>query len=110
MASSFTTDLRSAIRVSSPAGLGLFPLGVALGLLVIQAGLPWWVTPALSIAAYAGSAEFVLVGLMTAGASLSTIAVTTALVNFRHVFYAFSFPPARRTFTLRQDLRHVCPH
>lgn len=92
MSSSFIADLRSAIRISSPAGLGLFPLGVALGLLVIQAGLPWWVAPALSVAAYAGSAEFILVGLMTAGASLTTIAVTTALVNFRHVFYAFSFP------------------
>lgn len=92
MASSFAADLRSAIHISSPAGLGLFPLGVALGLLVIQAGLPWWVTPALSIAAYAGSAEFIVVGLMTAGASLSTIAVTTTLVNFRHIFYAFSFP------------------
>lgn len=70
----------------------MYPLGVAFGLLVVQAGLPWWVAPALSIAGFAGSLELLLVGMMTAGASLAAIALTTFLVNFRHVFYAFSFP------------------
>lgn len=33
-----------------------------------------------------------MVGLLAGGASLITIAVTVFAVNFRHVFYAFSFP------------------
>ncbi|MGO2530245.1 MAG: AzlC family ABC transporter permease, partial [Microbacterium gubbeenense] len=41
---------------------------------------------------YAGSLELLLVGLMATGTPLATIALTTLLVNFRHVFYAFSFP------------------
>ena len=78
--------------MSLSAGLGMYPLGIAYGLLVLQAGLPWWVAPALSIAAFAGSLELLLVGLMVTATPLATIALTTFRVNFRHVFYAFSFP------------------
>ncbi|WP_240423791.1 AzlC family ABC transporter permease [Microbacterium halotolerans] len=85
-------EVAAGIRASLPAGLGMFPLGIAFGLLVVQSGLPSWVAPALSIFGYAGSLELLLIGLMTAGTPLPTIALTTLLVNFRHVFYAFSFP------------------
>lgn len=85
-------EIAFGIRLSLPAGLGMFPLGVAFGILVIQYGLPWWMAPALSIAVYAGSVELLLVGLIAAATPLATIALTTLLVNFRHVFYAFSFP------------------
>ena len=80
------------MRDSMAAGLGMFPLGVAFGLLVVQAGLPWWFAPALSVAGFAGSLELLVVGLAAATTPLAAIAVTTLLVNFRHVFYAFSFP------------------
>lgn len=73
-------------------GIGIFPLGIALGVLVIQAGLPWWVTPALSIGIFAGSVELFLVAMLATMTPLVTIAVTVFAVNFRHVFYAFSFP------------------
>lgn len=86
------TEIAAGVRLSLAAGLGMFPLGIAFGLLVIQAGLPWWVAPALSIAGFAGSLEMLLVGMMAVGVPLVTIALTTFLVNFRHVFYAFSFP------------------
>lgn len=85
-------EIAAGIRASLAAGLGMFPLGVAFGLLVVQAGLPWWVAPALSIAGFAGSLELLLIGMMVAATPLTTIALTTFLVNFRHVFYAFTFP------------------
>lgn len=86
------SEIVTGLRLSLPAGLGMFPLGIAFGLLVIQHGLPWWLAPALSIAAYAGSLELLLIGMIAAATPLATIALTTFLVNFRHVFYAFSFP------------------
>ncbi|HEY9291699.1 MAG TPA: AzlC family ABC transporter permease [Microlunatus sp.] len=82
----------AGIRDSFSAGLGIFPIGIALGLLVIQSGLPWWYAPASSIAVFAGSSELVLVGLVAARQSLALIAATMLVINFRHVFYAFSFP------------------
>lgn len=86
------TDIQAGLRDSLGVGIGIFPLGIALGFLVVQAGLPWWVAPALSIAIFAGSVELYLVGLLAAGTPLVTIAVTVFAVNFRHVFYALSFP------------------
>jgi 4-azaleucine resistance transporter AzlC len=85
-------EVAIGLRMSLAAGLGMFPLGVAFGVLVVQAGLPWWMAPALSFGVYAGSVELLLVGMLAGGASLLAVAVTTLLVNFRHVFYAFSFP------------------
>jgi 4-azaleucine resistance transporter AzlC len=85
-------QVNEGIRDSFSAGLGIFPLGIALGLLVIQAGLPWWLAPALSLSAFAGSLELMLVGMIAAAAPLAAVALTTLVVNFRHVFYAFSFP------------------
>jgi len=70
----------------------MIPLGMAFGLLVIQAGLPGWIAPALSLAAFAGSAELLLVGMIATAAPLAGIALTAFLINFRHVFYAVSFP------------------
>ena len=44
-----STSIRLGAVDSLGVGIGIFPLGVALGFLVIQAGLPWWLAPALSI-------------------------------------------------------------
>jgi len=82
----------AGVTDSFSAGLGIFPFGIALGLLVIQLGLPWWVAPALSLSAFAGSLELLLVGMIASTAPLAAIAVSVFVVNFRHVFYAFSFP------------------
>ncbi|WP_275467517.1 AzlC family ABC transporter permease [Streptomyces noursei] len=73
-------------------GLGLLPLGLALGVLITHAGLPWWCASLSTAVIYAGSFEFILVGLVLAAVPLATIALTAFLVNVRHVFYALSFP------------------
>lgn len=82
----------AGLEDSLSVGLGVFPLGIALGFLVIQVGLPGWVAPALSLVVFAGSVELLLTTLLAAVAPLTTIAVAVFAVNFRHVFYSFSFP------------------
>ncbi|MEO3860648.1 AzlC family ABC transporter permease [Acrocarpospora sp. B8E8] len=72
-------------RDSFSAGLGIFPLGITLGLVVIQADLPWWLAPALSLSAFAGSLELLLVGMMATVTPLAAVALTVLVVNFRHV-------------------------
>ncbi|MFJ9469327.1 AzlC family ABC transporter permease [Streptomyces caniferus] len=73
-------------------GLGLVPLGLAFGVFVTQSGLAWWWASAFAALIYAGSFEFLLVGLVAAVAPLGTVALTALLVNVRHVFYTLSFP------------------
>lgn len=84
--------IRQGALDSLGVGLGIFPLGIALGMLVIQAGLPWWLAPALSIGIFAGSVELLLVSMIAASTPLVTIALTVFAMNFRHVFYPLSFP------------------
>lgn len=91
------SQIRAGLADSLGVGIGIFPLGIALGVLVMQAGLPWWVAPALSIGIFAGSVELLLVSMLAAATPLVTIAVTVFAVNFRHVFYALSFPISRVT-------------
>jgi 4-azaleucine resistance transporter AzlC len=83
---------RAAARDTVGVGVALVPLGVAFGLLVVDAGLAWWWAPLFSVFIYAGSLEFLAIGLVVALTPLAQIALATVLVNFRHVFYALSFP------------------
>ncbi|MGH3354118.1 MAG: AzlC family ABC transporter permease [Nocardioides sp.] len=86
------TEIAAGWRTVSAACVAVVPLGLALGVLVVQSGLAWWWAPVLGAVVFAGSMEFLLVGLLAASAPLAQIAVSTLLVNFRHVFYAISFP------------------
>lgn len=94
-ARSSSGEILDVLKLSLGGGLGLFPLGVAFGMMVIQADMPWWMAPLLSVVVYAGSVEMLLVGLLATATPVITIALMTLLVNFRHVFYAFSFPLSR---------------
>ncbi|WP_227982494.1 AzlC family ABC transporter permease [Nocardia spumae] len=86
------SDLRAALADSGSVGLALVPLGLALGVLVVHAHLAWWWAPVFAGFIYAGSLEFLLIGLLTATTPLAQVALTAFLVNSRHVFYALSFP------------------
>ncbi|MFB9551210.1 AzlC family ABC transporter permease [Nocardioides luteus] len=79
-------------RTVLPACVAVLPLGLALGVLVVHTGFAWWWAPVLGAVVFAGTMEFLLIGLLAAAAPLAQIAVSTLLVNFRHVFYAISFP------------------
>lgn len=82
----------AALKDSASVGLGLLPLGLAFGVFITHAGLPWWCASLFTAVIYAGSFEFLLVGLALTAAPLATVALTAFLVNVRHVFYALSFP------------------
>ena len=84
--------LQDVVRDSAGVGFGLVPLGLAFGVIVAHSGLAWWWATVFTSMVYAGSLEFLLVGLVVAVAPLATIATTALLVNVRHVFYALSFP------------------
>ncbi|MFJ3617554.1 AzlC family ABC transporter permease [Streptomyces iakyrus] len=83
---------RAAFRDCAPVGLGMLPLGIAFGALVVQSGLDWWWAGLSAALIYGGSFEFLLIGMVTAAAPLASIAVAAFLVQARHVFYALSFP------------------
>ena len=95
-------DLLEAGRAAGVVWTGLFALGVGFGVLVTSHGLPWWLAPIISATTLAGSVEFLLAGMLAATAPIAAIALTTFLVNSRHLFYGLSFPLHRVTGRLRK--------
>ncbi|MCP1388455.1 AzlC family ABC transporter permease [Corynebacterium sp. TA-R-1] len=85
-------EVRLGLQDAWVVSLGLVPLGLAFGLLMTQAGFAWWWTPIFSTVIFAGSMEFLALDLVLAGASVWTAALTTFMVNFRHIFYGLTFP------------------
>ena len=80
-----------ALRYTLPVLCGYLFLGTAFGATLAQAGYgPAWALM-MSTLIYAGSMQFVMAPLMAAGASLVTVALTTLMVNARHLFYGVSF-------------------
>ena len=71
--------------------LGYLFLGFAFGLMLNDAGYGFWWAFFISVFVYAGSMQFVLVTLLTAGASLWYTLIMTLFVNGRHMFYGLSF-------------------
>lgn len=73
-----------------PVMAGYLSLGAAFGLLLQSAGYgPLWAL-LMSLFIYAGSAQFLAVELVAAGATLPQVALLTLLLNFRHLFYGLS--------------------
>lgn len=87
--------LVAATRECGAIWLGMFALGVGFGVLVLSYGFPWWFAPTVSLLMFAGSVEFLLVGMLAGGAALAPVALTTFLINSRHLFYGLSFPLGR---------------
>lgn len=90
--SQIRSEIRGGIRDTWLVGLGLIPLGLAFGLVMVQAGFAWWWTPIFSIIIYAGSMEFLAVQLVTTGVGPLSAAITGFMVNFRYIFYGLTFP------------------
>lgn len=80
-----------AFKQSIPVMLGYIFLGLAFGLMLQNAGYHFVWAFLASLFIYAGSMQFVLVTLLTGGASLLHTAVMTLFINGRHIFYGLSF-------------------
>ncbi|MDR1790921.1 MAG: AzlC family ABC transporter permease [Propionibacteriaceae bacterium] len=82
--------LRLAFPHTVPVLAGYVPMGAAFGVLLVTSGFsPWW-APLMGILIYAGSGQFVAVGLLAAGFDPLGIFLITLMVNARHVFYALT--------------------
>ncbi|MCF0142094.1 MAG: AzlC family ABC transporter permease [Parasporobacterium sp.] len=73
-----------------PVMAGYIVLGAGFGLLLKANGYGILWALAMSIFIYAGSMQFVGVSLLAGGASFITVALTTLMVNARHLFYGIT--------------------
>jgi 4-azaleucine resistance transporter AzlC len=85
-----TKTFARAFQVSIPVLLGFLALGAAYGLLLVDSGYPWWLAPLSGLLIYAGSGQFLAVGLFAAGAGLGETLAAELVLNARHMAYGIS--------------------
>ncbi|WP_196158417.1 AzlC family ABC transporter permease [Reinekea sp. G2M2-21] len=73
-----------------PMVLAAIPFGILFGVLAPANGIASWVAIGFSALVFAGSAQYVAIGLLAAGTPVLLIVVTTFIVNLRHLLYALA--------------------
>jgi 4-azaleucine resistance transporter AzlC len=88
-------------RATIPLLVGAFPFGLIYGALAVTSGLNPWAAAAMSAFVFAGSAQFISVGLIAAGTPTLIIILTTFVVNARHALYSATLAPYLRGVSSR---------
>lgn len=83
-------QLQKAFIDTIPVLTGYIVLGIGFGLVLNAKGYGVIWAFIMSTWIYAGSMQYLAVDLMAGGASLVTTALTTLMVNARHLFYGIS--------------------
>ncbi len=83
-------QLKKAFLHTLPVMAGYIVLGLGFGIILQKNGYGILWSLCMSLFIYAGSMQYVAVSLLTGGASLISAALTTLMVNARHLFYGIS--------------------
>ena len=82
--------LKKAFTATLPIMAGYLVLGVGFGIILKSKGYGVLWAFAMSTVIYAGSMQYLAIDLICGGAGLLTTALTTLMVNARHLFYGIS--------------------
>lgn len=83
-------NIKRAVKATLPVMAGYLVLGAGFGIVMKANGYGIGWALAMSLFLYAGSMQYIGVGLLTSGVSLLSVALTTLMVNARHLFYGLS--------------------
>lgn len=81
---------KRAFLSTLPVMAGYLILGLGFGILLHEAGYGAWWSLCMGAFIYAGSMQYVGLELLRSNASLAAFALTTLMVNARHLFYGIS--------------------
>ncbi len=97
-------ELWRGIRAMVPLAIGATPFGLIFGTLAASSNLSAAAAVAMSVLVFAGSAQFVSLGLLAVGTAVPLIILTTFVVNLRHVLYAITLMPHLEQLSLAWKL------
>jgi 4-azaleucine resistance transporter AzlC len=88
-------DLKRGLLHTLPLAPGVIAFGLLYGMMARQVGLSPWEACAMSAVVFAGSAQFVALG-MWQNAGAAAIILTTLVINLRHLLMGASVAPHLR--------------
>jgi len=86
-------SFRQGVMDCVPTLLGYWSIGFAAGVIEATAGLSLLEIGLLSLFLYAGSAQFIVAGMMAAGAPVMSVVATVFFVNLRHLLMSAALAP-----------------
>lgn len=95
------SEFLQAARDMLPLLVGAMPFGIIFGALAASAGLSAWQALGMSLLVFAGSAQFIVISLLGAGAGAAVLLLTTLVVNLRHALYSATLQPFVRHLPAR---------
>ena len=81
--------MRNAAALAAAAGV----IGISFGAISVAGGVPWWATIAMSLFVFAGGAQFMAVGMISAGNPVAAV-VGGLLLNARHLPFGLAMADA----------------
>jgi len=94
-------SLMQGARDTLPMLVGAMPFGIIFGTLAAASTLAAWQGQLMSLLVYAGSSQFIAIGLVAGHTGMFVIWLTTLFVNLRHMLYAASLLPVVAHLPLR---------
>ncbi len=94
--------LAAAFPATIPVLMGYLAIGIAFGIMLEAAGYNFLWAGYMSLSIFAGSAQYMGVDLLATAATLSTVALMTFVINFRHLVYGLSMLEKFRGMGLRK--------
>lgn len=86
-------SMAAGVRDTVPMLIGAAPFGLIFGTLAAASPLAPWQGQGLSLLVFAGSSQFIALGLIATQSGLLVIWLTTLIVNLRHALYAATLLP-----------------
>lgn len=97
-------DFLIGVKSAIPTCLGVIPVGISFGLLGVQAGLSQFETIAMSVMVMAGSSQLMAVNMITQGASMVAIIISTFFINLRHIIMSSAVMQRLKNISLSKKL------
>jgi len=87
------SEFLAGARDIIPLVVGAIPFGIIFGTLAMSSGVSMAGAIALSALVFAGSSQFIAIGMVSVGTAWPLIVLTTFVVNLRHLLYGVSLVP-----------------
>lgn len=82
--------IKTVIKTTSPVFFGYMAIGIAFGMVVVNAGYPWFLAPLTGVLMFTGTGQYFGIALFSVGAGLGEILLVEFLLSIRHFFYGLS--------------------
>lgn len=88
-----SSTFKRGFHAALPGALGVFTFGVIAGVATLGAGFSPWAAFAMSVVMYAGSAQLVVVQMLTGGTPAAVAFLANLIVNLRFILYSVTMRP-----------------